>query len=191
LGSEPEVEKTFHDDIDTGSDFADVARTIGAILLGGYIGRKAGKKLGSKLSQLSESVKNVKKTADYQQATTWPQEKQDNPFAIATSQAKDMGYEDFSEGSTGRKKRGEIAEALKEKSTLNKLVKAVKGLQEGLIDGGDIGKPYTDSSKNITEKKDLIPEDYEPPEAFMTKQDCECNETTTGATNITFSNRAN
>jgi len=37
-----------------------------------------------------------------------------NPFAIATAQAKKQGYEDFSEGSAGAKKRDEIAEALKE-----------------------------------------------------------------------------
>ena len=37
-----------------------------------------------------------------------------NPFAVATAQAKKQGYEDFSEGSAGAKKRDEIAEALKE-----------------------------------------------------------------------------
>lgn len=40
--------------------------------------------------------------------------KQQNPFAIATAKAKEMGYSDFSEGSEGDKKRGEIAEAIKE-----------------------------------------------------------------------------
>ena len=37
----------------------------------------------------------------------------DNPFAVATAQAKKMGYSDFAEGSAGDKKRKEIAEALK------------------------------------------------------------------------------
>jgi len=40
--------------------------------------------------------------------------KQQNPFAIATAKAKEMGYSDFSEGSEGNTKRGEIAEAIKE-----------------------------------------------------------------------------
>jgi len=40
--------------------------------------------------------------------------KQQNPFAIATAKAKEMGYSEFSEGSEGDKKRGEIAEAIKE-----------------------------------------------------------------------------
>ena len=35
-------------------------------------------------------------------------------FAIATSQAKKEGYDDFSEGSEGREKRNELAEKLKE-----------------------------------------------------------------------------
>jgi len=39
----------------------------------------------------------------------------DNPFAVATAQAKRMGYEDFKEGSSGGKKRDRIAEALKRK----------------------------------------------------------------------------
>jgi hypothetical protein len=37
----------------------------------------------------------------------------DNPFAVATAQAKKMGYSNFSEGSVGKRKRSEIAEALK------------------------------------------------------------------------------
>tara|TARA_Y100000310_G_scaffold329987_1_gene400838 strand:+ start:827 stop:4141 length:3315 start_codon:yes stop_codon:yes gene_type:complete len=37
----------------------------------------------------------------------------DNPFAVATATAKKMGHSDFSEGSSGEEKRGEIAEALK------------------------------------------------------------------------------
>jgi len=37
----------------------------------------------------------------------------DNPFAVATAQAKKMGYSDFTEGSAGDKKRKEIAEAVK------------------------------------------------------------------------------
>ena len=38
-----------------------------------------------------------------------------NPWAVAATQAKKMGYKDFSEGNPGREKRGEIAESLKEK----------------------------------------------------------------------------
>jgi hypothetical protein len=38
----------------------------------------------------------------------------ENPFAVATAQAKKQGHKDFSEGSAGAKKRDEIAEALKE-----------------------------------------------------------------------------
>jgi len=37
----------------------------------------------------------------------------ENPFAVATAQAKKLGYDDFKEGSEGDKKRKEIAEALK------------------------------------------------------------------------------
>ena len=36
-----------------------------------------------------------------------------NPFAIATAQAKDEGHDDFSEGSDGANRRDEIAEAIK------------------------------------------------------------------------------
>ena len=39
----------------------------------------------------------------------------DNPFAVATAQAKKMGYSNFTEGSEGNKKREEIAEAIKRK----------------------------------------------------------------------------
>ena len=39
----------------------------------------------------------------------------ENPFAVATSQAKKMGYSNFTEGSTGDKKRKNIAEAIKRK----------------------------------------------------------------------------
>ena len=39
-----------------------------------------------------------------------------NPFAVATAQAKDEGFSDFSEGSPGDKRRSEIAEAIKAKS---------------------------------------------------------------------------
>ena len=35
------------------------------------------------------------------------------PFAIATAQAKEEGHEDFSDGSSGEKRRSEIAEAIK------------------------------------------------------------------------------
>lgn len=41
-------------------------------------------------------------------------------FAAATSQAKKMGYKDFSEGSPGRKKRDEIAEAIGRATGLKK-----------------------------------------------------------------------
>ncbi len=37
------------------------------------------------------------------------------PFAIATAQAQKEGYDDFSEGSEGKERRDEIAEAIKEK----------------------------------------------------------------------------
>ena len=39
----------------------------------------------------------------------------DNPFAVATAQAKKMGYKNFDDGSPGEKKRDEIAEAIKRK----------------------------------------------------------------------------
>jgi len=52
--------------------------------------------------------------------------KQQNPFAIATAKAKDMGYSDFSEGSEGNTKRGEIAEAIKEQ----KMKKQYEDLEE-------------------------------------------------------------
>ena len=39
-----------------------------------------------------------------------------NPFAVATSQTKKMGYDDFSEGSEGKEKRDKIAESLKDMS---------------------------------------------------------------------------
>jgi len=41
-------------------------------------------------------------------------------FAIATDKAKDMGYKDFSEGSKGREKRDEIAEAIKDEKDVSK-----------------------------------------------------------------------
>ena len=37
-----------------------------------------------------------------------------NPFAVATTAAKKQGYRDFSDGSPGKKKRDEIAEAIKD-----------------------------------------------------------------------------
>ena len=55
--------------------------------------------------------------------------KQQNPFAIATAKAKEMGYSDFSEGSEGNKKRGEIAEAIKEQ----KMKKQYDDLEEKQI----------------------------------------------------------
>jgi len=41
------------------------------------------------------------------------QKQVDNPFAVATAQAKKMGYKNFDDGSPGEKKRDEIAEAIK------------------------------------------------------------------------------
>ena len=43
----------------------------------------------------------------------WLKKQVDNPFAVATAQAKRMGYKNFKEGSAGDKKRDKIAEALK------------------------------------------------------------------------------
>ena len=37
-----------------------------------------------------------------------------DPFAIATAQAKKLGYTNFDDGSPGAKKRDEIAEGVKE-----------------------------------------------------------------------------
>ena len=38
------------------------------------------------------------------------------PFAVATAQAQEEGFSDFSEGSPGEKRRDEIAEGIKAKS---------------------------------------------------------------------------
>ena len=43
----------------------------------------------------------------------------DNPYAVATAQAKKMGYKNFKEGSEGDKKKDEIAEAIKEGKMLD------------------------------------------------------------------------
>ena len=43
----------------------------------------------------------------------WLKKQVTNPFAVATAQAKRMGYKNFKEGSSGDKKRDKIAEALK------------------------------------------------------------------------------
>ena len=40
-------------------------------------------------------------------------EVKNNPFAIATAQAKEEGHDDFSDGGIGEKRRSEIAEAIK------------------------------------------------------------------------------
>ena len=53
--------------------------------------------------------------------------KQQNPFAIATAKAKEMGYTDFSEGSEGYKKRGEIAEAIKEQKMVKQMTSSASG----------------------------------------------------------------
>ena len=47
--------------------------------------------------------------------TTQSDDTENNPFAIATAQAQEQGYKDFSEGSKGDKQRKNIAEALKRK----------------------------------------------------------------------------
>lgn len=52
-------------------------------------------------------------------------EKQDNPFAIATAQAKKEGYKDFKEGTAGEKRVDEISEAIKRKSLSNKISKYI------------------------------------------------------------------
>ena len=51
------------------------------------------------------------KLTDYR--GTFQKTVEDNPFAIATEQAKEKGHEDFSEGSKGDKLKDKIAEALK------------------------------------------------------------------------------
>ena len=45
--------------------------------------------------------------------TTKPEDTKDNPFAIATAQAQEQGYQNFSAGTQGDKQRKKIAEALK------------------------------------------------------------------------------
>ena len=69
------------------------------------------------------------KTADYKGTVEKPflALAVDNPFAVATAQAKKLGHSDFSEGSKGDKKRGEIAEALKKSSeTINEIAFLLK-----------------------------------------------------------------
>ncbi len=55
--------------------------------------------------------------ARYEESKTAPagrvSKEVEEPFAVATWQAQQMGYSDFAEGSPGRKKRDEIAETLK------------------------------------------------------------------------------
>ena len=195
--------KELRDRLSEVEDHHHLARSVEAFRLAGEGFPKRNPKRGAERHR-------VRKTVDYQQATTWPQQKsiagdigsrvgrtageavgkkfskQGNPFAIATSQAKKMGYDDFSEGSTGRKKRGKIAEAVKGIDNMNKsndpmtrLFKAVEGLKEGFIDGGQSGKPYTDSSENIDtpkKKSELLPKDSKPPEGYMLKKECTCHE---------------
>lgn len=57
-----------------------------------------------------------------------------DPYAVATAGAKKMGYKDFAEGSEGRAKRDEIAEALK------KSVQYGRGGQERI--NKDLGTEY-------------------------------------------------
>ena len=105
--------------------------------------------------------------------------KQQNPFAIATAKAKEMGYSDFSEGSEGNTKRGEIAEAIKEQ----KMKKQYDDLEEkydktpirrGDPDSqrGDVGhdtrrKKDTDKSRRGIKKG---PNDYEELEEVWDKK---------------------
>ena len=57
-----------------------------------------------------EEYEDVSKTDLFKQ---WVKKQVDNPYAVATAQAKRMGYKNFKEGSSGDKKRDKIAEALK------------------------------------------------------------------------------
>tara|TARA_R110000824_G_scaffold11841_3_gene52078 strand:- start:29 stop:319 length:291 start_codon:yes stop_codon:yes gene_type:complete len=74
------------------------ATTVGRAVAGKIIADKVRDKTTSIISK-----KNLQKEVD-------------NPFAVATAQAKKMGYKKFKEGSPGENKRDEIAEALKRKS---------------------------------------------------------------------------
>ena len=105
--------------------------------------------------------------------------KQKNPFAIATAKAKEMGYSDFSEGSDGNIKRGEIAEAIKEQ----KMKKQYDDLEESYDNKpvrrsdqdsqrGDVGhdtrrKKDTDKSRRGIKKG---PDDYEELEESWEKK---------------------
>ena len=60
---------------------------------------------GDKGLPITNWIKNTSQSADTE----------NNPFAIATAQAQEQGYKDFSEGSKGDKQRKNIAEALKRK----------------------------------------------------------------------------
>ena len=75
------------------------ATTVGRAVAGKIIADKVRDKTTSIISK-----KNLQKEVD-------------NPFAVATAQAKKMGYKKFKEGSPGENKRDEIAEALKRKSS--------------------------------------------------------------------------
>ena len=61
LGSGPAVEKTFHDDIDTGVGMADAAKVAGSALLGAYLGGKLGRKLGRGAGGLADALKRAQK----------------------------------------------------------------------------------------------------------------------------------
>ncbi len=79
------------------------ATTVGRTVAGKIIADKVRDKAKDKATSII-SKKNLQKEVD-------------NPFAVATAQAKKMGYKKFKEGSPGENKRDEIAEALKRKSS--------------------------------------------------------------------------
>lgn len=55
-----------------------------------------------------------------------------NVFAVATSQAQSEGHTDFSEGSAGKKRRGEIAEAIKRDVSKSQMGDALVGIYHSL-----------------------------------------------------------
>lgn len=55
-----------------------------------------------------------------------------DPFAVATAQAKEEGHTDFSEGSAGKKRRGEIAEAIKRDVSKSRMGDALVGIYHSL-----------------------------------------------------------
>lgn len=57
-----------------------------------------------------------------------------DPFAVATATAQEMGYTDFSEGTEGREKRDEIAESIKEEKGVGRgeLLAGISKIQQDL-----------------------------------------------------------